>query len=226
MLRNGKVLVFDAFGDAPNSERVWDPATGSFTSVPNGSNLFCAGQASLPDGREAIIGGHITAYDGLNEANLFDPATNTWTGGRRRCRQRWYPTVTAYRRRPLVRHLRRQHRPRSHRSSAAVRRYLRHTAGDLQPDDERVDATLGRGARHPSLSVHVRDARRSPVRRGSGHRQPRDRSLHRKLVDHRDKPDRRRKRRHVSAWKDSEERTWGNAGVDYAARRERRLSSI
>src|SRR5919197_685589 len=46
---SGSVLVWDGFGNGPNSQRLWDPATGTFTAVPNASNLFCGGQLALAD---------------------------------------------------------------------------------------------------------------------------------------------------------------------------------
>ena len=60
----GQVFALDGFDAAPNSERLWDPATGTFTPVPYGRNLFCAGHIQLADGRTLIVGGHITANDG------------------------------------------------------------------------------------------------------------------------------------------------------------------
>src|SRR6266850_4052049 len=38
---SGTVLSWDGFGNGPNSERLWDPTTGTFTAVPNANNLFC-----------------------------------------------------------------------------------------------------------------------------------------------------------------------------------------
>ena len=75
----GKVLAFDGFDNALNSEHLWDPATNTFTSIPYGRNLFCAGQVQLGDGRTLIVGGHIAAYDGLNDTTLYNATSNTWT---------------------------------------------------------------------------------------------------------------------------------------------------
>ncbi len=55
----GEVFSLDGFGAALNSERVWNPQTGIFASVPYGRNLFCGGHVQLPDGRTLIVGGHI-----------------------------------------------------------------------------------------------------------------------------------------------------------------------
>jgi fibronectin type 3 domain-containing protein len=91
---NGKVLAFDGFASAPNSERLWDPATESFTAVPYGRNLFCAGHVGLSDGRTLILGGHITAGNGLADTTIFDSKANTWFRGPDMSVARWYPTVT------------------------------------------------------------------------------------------------------------------------------------
>src|SRR5262245_47913024 len=90
----GQVLVFDAWDQAPNSERLWDPATGTFISVPYGRNLFCSGHIQLADGRTLIVGGNIAAYDGLYDTTIFDPATRTYTRVRDMSVKRWYPTAT------------------------------------------------------------------------------------------------------------------------------------
>src|SRR4029079_12980734 len=40
MQPDGKILMFDGFAAALNSERVWNPTTQGFTDVPYGRNLF------------------------------------------------------------------------------------------------------------------------------------------------------------------------------------------
>jgi len=76
-------------------ERVWDPATGGVTLVPNPYyNLFCAGHSQLADGRILIAGGYDSATLGAANANIFDPVTQTWS----RCRT--WPTAAGIRRRP------------------------------------------------------------------------------------------------------------------------------
>jgi fibronectin type 3 domain-containing protein len=91
---SGNVLVWDGFGNGPNSQRLWDPATGTFTAVPNASNLFCGGQLALADGRTIVVGGHVSPNNGLTETNLFNPSTNSWTRGADMSKARWYPTGT------------------------------------------------------------------------------------------------------------------------------------
>ncbi|HJU47413.1 MAG TPA: LamG-like jellyroll fold domain-containing protein, partial [Gaiellaceae bacterium] len=90
----GQVFMLDGFGNAPNSERLWNPATGTFQGVPYGRNLFCAGHIQLYDGRTLIVGGHITANEGLADTTLFDPVSKTYVRGQDMSVGRWYPTVT------------------------------------------------------------------------------------------------------------------------------------
>ena len=91
---NGKVAAWDGFEAALNSEHTWDPATDSFLPIPTGRNLFCAGQITIGDGRLLVVGGHIQAYEGTKDTNLYNPQTGTWTRGADMSVARWYPTVT------------------------------------------------------------------------------------------------------------------------------------
>jgi hypothetical protein len=93
-LEDGRVAAWDGFEAAVNSEHTWDPWTGEFDAVPNGENLFCAGHIQLVDGRLLVAGGHINAYEGTNQTNLFTPSTNTWARGANMSVPRWYPTAT------------------------------------------------------------------------------------------------------------------------------------
>lgn len=96
LLRTGKLIEMDGW-IAPNPARLFDPATGSLTSITNpfGLDIFCSGHATLPDGRVVIAGGHgFTATLGLDATTIFDPATNTWSAGPKLNDPRWYPTVT------------------------------------------------------------------------------------------------------------------------------------
>ncbi|HYF40794.1 MAG TPA: galactose oxidase-like domain-containing protein [Gemmatimonadales bacterium] len=90
LLRNGKVLSWGKFG----SPQVWDPATKAFSPVPVGSRVFCSGHAFLSDGRLLVNGGHISDLHGIPDANLFNPATMTWSKGPAMAWGRWYPTTT------------------------------------------------------------------------------------------------------------------------------------
>jgi len=94
MLSNGKVAMWDAFGAAMGSEKIWDPVTGAFQPTPSGLNLFCAGHVLLPDGRLFTAGGHVLAYVGITDTELLNPLTGSWTAGPQMARGRWYPTAT------------------------------------------------------------------------------------------------------------------------------------
>jgi hypothetical protein len=94
MTSDGKVAAWDGFEAAVNSERKWDPATEQFQAIPNGRNLFCAGHITLQDGRLLVAGGHLQAYEGIRDTNLFNPQSNTWSRGADMSVARWYPTVT------------------------------------------------------------------------------------------------------------------------------------
>ena len=88
LLPTGKVLSWGKVGQP----HLWDPATGSFTARPLGSNLFCAGHSFLPDGRLLVSGGHIADGVGLKHTNHFDPVTETWSQQADMRFGRWYPT--------------------------------------------------------------------------------------------------------------------------------------
>jgi hypothetical protein len=95
MLRTGKVLMFSGSYSVSDTERVWDPATGAITLVPNPFyNLFCAGQAQLPDGRILVAGGYDPNSLGAANANIFDPVSLQWSALPNMAFRRWYPTVT------------------------------------------------------------------------------------------------------------------------------------
>ena len=79
---------------------LWDATTNQETATPqpalaNGTkvNLFCSGHAFLPDGRLLVVGGHRADSDGLDQAAIYDPATNRWTATQRMKNGRWYPTA-------------------------------------------------------------------------------------------------------------------------------------
>jgi len=94
LLSNGQVLVWDGFEAGPNSERLFDPNTLALTPRPYARNLFCSGYAQLADGKLFIAGGHVTVNNGLKDATLWDPATNTAQRLPDLTNSRWYPTVT------------------------------------------------------------------------------------------------------------------------------------
>jgi hypothetical protein len=94
--RTGQVLMFDEFTGGSGA-MLWDVATGAVASVPATSNLFCAGHTALADGRSIVIGGHVDAYRGIRDTNLFDPMTRTWSRAADMKYARWYPTATTLR---------------------------------------------------------------------------------------------------------------------------------
>jgi galactose oxidase len=91
MLPNGRVLSWGKIG----SPVLWDPATGSFATIPSTTMLFCSGHSFLADGRLLVAGGHLDDERGLADANIFETATETWSSVQRMQRARWYPTTTS-----------------------------------------------------------------------------------------------------------------------------------
>jgi len=89
---SGKVLFYKD-GDGA---QVLDPVSGAVTAVPLArSDLFCAGQGILPDGRLLINGGQSHSGGlGIADNNVFDPATQTWSVAPSMSYRRWYPTMT------------------------------------------------------------------------------------------------------------------------------------
>ena len=95
LLSDGRVAMWDGFEAALNSEHTWDPWSGAFDAIPTGRNLFCAGHITLADGRLLVAGGHIEAYEGTKDTNIFNPQTDQWVRGQDMAVARWYPTATA-----------------------------------------------------------------------------------------------------------------------------------
>src|SRR5262245_58632809 len=97
LLSTGHVLTWDG-QEHGHDARLWDPATGVFTAVPNTqTNLFCTGMCAMADGRPLVAGGHAdpVGHIGLTDTNLFDPVARTWTRVAPMHAPRWYPTTTA-----------------------------------------------------------------------------------------------------------------------------------
>jgi hypothetical protein len=83
LLPDGRVLVVGGSSSGTSAE-VFDPATNTFSSAGIGSMSVPrrgAVAAPLPDGRVLVAGGCCTAwpYDPLSSAEVFDPATNTFS---------------------------------------------------------------------------------------------------------------------------------------------------
>ena len=92
LLPNGQVLAWDGAAQG-GAAFIWNPTTSQFTSVPPPSNIFCAGQCRLPDGRVFVPGGHIQNFVGLRDTNIFNPSTRTWQSRAPMTDGRWYPTA-------------------------------------------------------------------------------------------------------------------------------------
>jgi hypothetical protein len=96
LLYTGDILLWDAW-ESPGtpSARLWRPGTQTFTRVPNlTSQLFCSAHISLDDGRILVIGGHQGGQTGIPDANIFDPATSSWSQAASMAFARWYPSLT------------------------------------------------------------------------------------------------------------------------------------
>jgi chitodextrinase len=94
LLRTGEVLAWEG-ENFSNDARLWNPATGVFTSVPNNlTKMFCVGHCQLADGRLLVAGGHLGTHVGLRDTNIFNSATRTWTRVAPMAVGRWYPTAT------------------------------------------------------------------------------------------------------------------------------------
>ena len=87
LLSNGMVLVaggFDSTSNASASAELYDPASGSWTATGNLNTARVEHTATLlPDGMVLVAAGYegpsFTPSDVLSSAELYDPATGTWT---------------------------------------------------------------------------------------------------------------------------------------------------
>ncbi|HSH17866.1 MAG TPA: galactose oxidase early set domain-containing protein [Candidatus Saccharimonadales bacterium] len=109
VLKNGRVLLIAGSGNSVEEFRagsfkasVWDPVAGTFTALAVPKDMFCAGHATLADGRVLIQGGTknypTTAegadYGGLKDSWIFNPDTNQFTATNNANEGHWYPTLT------------------------------------------------------------------------------------------------------------------------------------
>lgn len=93
LLYTGDLLLW-SWNPAADKTKLWDPSTQTFSDVPISNNIFCAGHATLSDGRIVTAGGHISNNVGTKNINIFDPATKKWTAGPMMRDGRWYPNVS------------------------------------------------------------------------------------------------------------------------------------
>ena len=109
LLRDGRVLLIAGTGNVQEEfvagsfkTSVWNPTTGVFTAIPTPEDLFCAGHATLADGRVLIAGGTqqypgtggAVNFQGTRHTYAFDPATNRYQRLGDMVDGHWYPTLT------------------------------------------------------------------------------------------------------------------------------------
>jgi len=106
VMPDGRVLAFDSVNDLPTEQNqthtftramTWTPSNGAIQRIDSdtGWNLFCAGYATLPDGRTFIAGGNRdAALNGIEQTHTFNHLSNTWARGQKMDFSRWYPSVT------------------------------------------------------------------------------------------------------------------------------------
>ena len=106
LLRTGDVLLFagsgndqDRFNAHEFRTRVWHYPEARLDAPHTPIDLFCAGQAFMPDGQLLAAGG-TARYDapgqpffGLKDALIFDPVTDQWTAVSHMAHGRWYPSL-------------------------------------------------------------------------------------------------------------------------------------
>src|SRR5215469_10048604 len=108
LLPDGKVLIVagsenDAKNNSAGAESyrgaIWDPAgsTEGSISVKNLSyDVFCSGTASLPDGRQLIVGGTSSySFTGENRASIFNPVMGQYVQSQSMHDGRWYASAIA-----------------------------------------------------------------------------------------------------------------------------------
>jgi hypothetical protein len=73
--------------------------TGADVSLPYSEDIFCSGTSVMPDGRVLVTGGNPLPDTcqsnipcGSSHANIFDPATSTWSQAAEMHYSRWYPS--------------------------------------------------------------------------------------------------------------------------------------
>lgn len=93
LLYTGDLLLW-SWNPAVDKTKIWNPSTQTFSDVPISNNIFCAGHATLSDGRVVAAGGHINNNVGTKNINIYDPATKKWTAGPMMRDGRWYPNVS------------------------------------------------------------------------------------------------------------------------------------
>ncbi|WP_328300503.1 DUF1929 domain-containing protein [Streptomyces sp. NBC_00435] len=109
VLKNGKVLLIAGSGNdiaqfnaGTFTSAVYDPANGSFRTIPTPVDMFCSGHVQLSDGRVLVMSGNkgypsadgTIGYQGLKDSYLFDPVTEKYTRTNDMNGGHWYPSAT------------------------------------------------------------------------------------------------------------------------------------
>nr|WP_189190185.1 galactose oxidase-like domain-containing protein [Streptomyces albiflavescens] len=108
VLNNGKVLLIAGSGNSEEqfnagtfTSAVYDPANGTYKTIPTPKDMFCAGHVQLADGRVLVMsgnkafpvaGGH--GYEGYKDSYIFDPVTETYSKTNDLNDGHWYPSAT------------------------------------------------------------------------------------------------------------------------------------
>ncbi|WP_369248858.1 galactose oxidase-like domain-containing protein [Streptomyces sp. R41] len=108
VLNNGKVLLIAGSGNSEENfnagtftSAVYDPANGTYKTIPTPKDMFCAGHVQLADGRVLVMsgnkafpvaGGH--GYEGYKDSYIFDPVTETYSKTNDLNDGHWYPSAT------------------------------------------------------------------------------------------------------------------------------------
>ncbi|VAW59289.1 hypothetical protein MNBD_GAMMA08-306 [hydrothermal vent metagenome] len=97
VLSSGKVLFW--LNALP--PYLFDPLTETYEVAQSPAfdtsvDFFCAGHATMADGRVMVAGGTVTGAGttGIPDAFIFDPVTETWEKTASMAESRWYPTIT------------------------------------------------------------------------------------------------------------------------------------
>ena len=217
----GEVFALDGFGPALNSERVWNPTTGLFRSVPYGRNLFCSGHVQLPDGRTLLVGGHINAYRGARRHDALQrpdehllPRRPTWPrrAGTRPRRSLPDGRVLVFAGDRIV-----QDRP------GALPPFSDASVNSLpeiyNPTTNTWTSLTSGTADDAALSAAVRPLGRADPGRRAGHDDARADARPVDVVDRGDEPVRRAQRGHVPAEQDHEVRQLGRSRTSRARSR-------
>jgi hypothetical protein len=92
LMYTGNIVTWDAY-QVPAPTQEYSLSTNTFTNPVNAPNgLFCSATAQLPDGRILVAGGYGGSTSlGVSNANIYDPASSTWTPVANMHYPRWYP---------------------------------------------------------------------------------------------------------------------------------------